>query len=171
VGRERERFDQLKCLSSYDARSSFSLLPPPPPSPAAAAAVVTDTPADDDATEAARGGQSRRGKVNGMGTVGIVCVDTQGRMVVALSTGGTPFKRPGRVGDTPLWGSGAYVEAPLGGGAATGTSRHVCMLVGEIIHYMHTRILHIHIRARGVALGCGRCVTLTSACGGRLRLW
>lgn len=72
---------------------------------------------------AREGGQSRRGKVNGMGTVGVVCLDQHGRMALGLSTGGTPFKRPGRVGDTPLWGSGAYVEAPLGGAAATGTEQ------------------------------------------------
>ncbi len=46
---------------------------------------------------------------NQMGTVGCICLDQGGRISVGLSTGGTPFKRPGRVGDTSLWGSGAYM--------------------------------------------------------------
>ncbi|UYP45041.1 hypothetical protein NEF87_001326 [Candidatus Lokiarchaeum ossiferum] len=58
-------------------------------------------------------------KTNGMGTVGCVCLDKSHNIAIAVSTGGTPFKRPGRVGDTPLWGSGGYVES-IGGVAATG---------------------------------------------------
>ena len=58
-------------------------------------------------------------KTNGMGTVGCVCLDKSGHIAIAVSTGGTPFKQPGRVGDTPLWGSGGYVES-FGGSAATG---------------------------------------------------
>ncbi|PVU98690.1 hypothetical protein BB559_001359 [Furculomyces boomerangus] len=50
-------------------------------------------------------------------TVGVVCKDKEGNTVVALSTGGSHMKMPGRVGDTPLWGSGAYAED--GCGAAT----------------------------------------------------
>jgi beta-aspartyl-peptidase (threonine type) len=55
-----------------------------------------------------------------MGTVGCVCLDQNGGIAVAVSTGGTPFKKVGRVGDTPLWGSGAYMESSIGGVAATG---------------------------------------------------
>ncbi|MFW9780351.1 MAG: isoaspartyl peptidase/L-asparaginase [Candidatus Heimdallarchaeota archaeon] len=62
----------------------------------------------------------RQGKPEGHGTVGCVCFDQTGSFCVALSTGGTPYKRAGRVGDTPLWGSGAYVEKNIGGAAATG---------------------------------------------------
>ena len=105
VGRERERFEALRQQAHYDPKSSFLRQD--------SAALVADGSAEE-------GGISRRGKVNGMGTVGVVCLDTSGRMAVGLSTGGTPFKRPGRVGDTPQWGSGAYVEAGLGGAAATG---------------------------------------------------
>lgn len=61
-----------------------------------------------------------RVKTNGMGTVGCVAVDASGNIASALSTGGTPFKRPGRVGDTPLWGAGCFVERGVGGAAATG---------------------------------------------------
>ncbi|PWA01586.1 hypothetical protein BB558_002312 [Smittium angustum] len=52
-------------------------------------------------------------------TVGIVCKDREGNIIVALSTGGIPMKMPGRVGDTPQWGSGGYAEDGCGA-AATG---------------------------------------------------
>lgn len=58
-------------------------------------------------------------KPNGMGTVGCVAKDREGRLALAVSTGGTAHKLCGRVGDTPLWGSGGYVE-PIGAAAATG---------------------------------------------------
>ncbi len=54
------------------------------------------------------------------GTVGAVALDRQGQLAVAVSTGGTPKKLPGRVGDTPLFGAGAYVEENAIGVAATG---------------------------------------------------
>ncbi|OZJ04369.1 hypothetical protein BZG36_03212 [Bifiguratus adelaidae] len=41
-------------------------------------------------------------------TVGVIVRDKMGSLAVGLSTGGTPFKRAGRVGDTPIWGAGAY---------------------------------------------------------------
>ena len=52
-------------------------------------------------------------------TVGAVVVDASGLVVAGTSTGGTPGKAPGRVGDSPLIGAGTYAE--IGGGAsATG---------------------------------------------------
>lgn len=44
----------------------------------------------------------KRDKGQGMGTVGAVCLDKNGDLAIGVSTGGTPFKKPGRVGDTPL---------------------------------------------------------------------
>src|SRR5947209_16612900 len=38
------------------------------------------------------------------GTVGAVAVDAHGRLAAATSTGGTHYKYPGRVGDSPLVG-------------------------------------------------------------------
>ncbi|KAI8836838.1 nucleophile aminohydrolase [Chytridium lagenaria] len=49
-------------------------------------------------------------------TVGCLVRD-HSHLVVALTTGGTPMKRSGRVGDTPLWGCGGY--AYKGRGAAS----------------------------------------------------
>ncbi|MBU7031519.1 MAG: isoaspartyl peptidase/L-asparaginase [Theionarchaea archaeon] len=42
------------------------------------------------------------------GTVGAVALDVNGRLVAGTSTGGTPFKQPGRIGDSPLIGAGTY---------------------------------------------------------------
>ena len=44
------------------------------------------------------------------GTVGAVALDAAGRFAAATSTGGTPYARPGRVGDSPLVGSGFYAD-------------------------------------------------------------
>ncbi len=47
---------------------------------------------------------------NPRGTVGCVALDGNGRLAAATSTGGAPFTRPGRVGDSPLVGSGYYAD-------------------------------------------------------------
>lgn len=44
------------------------------------------------------------------GTVGVVALDRKGRLAAATSTGGMTGKRPGRVGDAPLIGSGTYAN-------------------------------------------------------------
>jgi beta-aspartyl-peptidase (threonine type) len=54
------------------------------------------------------------------GTVGAVAMDRQGDIVAGNSTGGSPFKHPGRVGDSPLVGCGIYADNSLGGVACTG---------------------------------------------------
>jgi isoaspartyl peptidase/L-asparaginase-like protein (Ntn-hydrolase superfamily) len=45
------------------------------------------------------------------GTVGAVALDSAGRLAAATSTGGTFGKLPGRVGDTPIIGSGTWADA------------------------------------------------------------
>jgi beta-aspartyl-peptidase (threonine type) len=45
-----------------------------------------------------------------MGTVGAVALDRAGHLAAATSTGGTTNKLPGRVGDTPLIGSGTWAD-------------------------------------------------------------
>lgn len=42
------------------------------------------------------------------GTVGAVALDSRERLVAGTSTGGTPFKQPGRIGDSPILGAGTY---------------------------------------------------------------
>ncbi|MFX0170498.1 MAG: isoaspartyl peptidase/L-asparaginase family protein [Candidatus Hodarchaeota archaeon] len=47
---------------------------------------------------------------NKRGTVGAVAVDSRGKLASATSTGGSPFKMVGRLGDTPVIGSGGYAN-------------------------------------------------------------
>lgn len=55
-----------------------------------------------------------------MGTVGAVALDLAGNLAAATSTGGTRKKLPGRVGDSPLVGSGAYADNWTAAASATG---------------------------------------------------
>ncbi len=49
-------------------------------------------------------------KPNSTDTVGAVAIDSTGAMIVASSTGGCSGRPRGRVGDTPLWGSGFWAD-------------------------------------------------------------
>ncbi len=62
---------------------------------------------------------SRGGKGN-HDTIGMVAIDANGFMVAGTSTNGLKYKIPGRVGDSPIPGAGAYVDATAGGAACTG---------------------------------------------------
>jgi beta-aspartyl-peptidase (threonine type) len=55
-----------------------------------------------------------------MDTVGAVAVDRNGDFAAATSTGGTPRKLPGRAGDSPVIGAGAYADNRAGAVSATG---------------------------------------------------
>ena len=55
-----------------------------------------------------------------MGTVGAVAIDDEGNISAATSTGGTASKMPGRVGDSPLVGCGAYADNETAGVSVTG---------------------------------------------------
>ena len=68
--------------------------------------------------EAAMAGRAARdGQAD---TVGAVTLDGDGHLCAACSTGGVLLKHPGRVGDTPLVGSGFYAAPDLGAATATG---------------------------------------------------
>jgi beta-aspartyl-peptidase (threonine type) len=54
------------------------------------------------------------------GTVGAVAVDAQGHVAAATSTGGLTAKRWGRIGDSPLIGSGTYADDRAAAVSATG---------------------------------------------------
>ena len=54
------------------------------------------------------------------GTVGAVAFDDQGCLAAGTSTGGTPGKYPGRVGDSAIVGCGCYCDDRAGGASATG---------------------------------------------------
>lgn len=62
---------------------------------------------------------------SGHDTVGMVCLDTAGHMTCATSTSGLFMKHPGRLGDSPVCGSGFYVDSFVGGASATGLGEDV----------------------------------------------
>lgn len=62
---------------------------------------------------------------NGHDTVGAITLDQTGSMAAATSTSGLFMKKPGRVGDSPLSGSGFYVDSSVGGAAATGLGEDI----------------------------------------------
>ncbi|XP_045480502.1 N(4)-(Beta-N-acetylglucosaminyl)-L-asparaginase-like [Harmonia axyridis] len=53
-------------------------------------------------------------------TIGMVVMDESGNIAAGTSSNGAKFKIPGRVGDAPLPGAGAYADSEIGGAAATG---------------------------------------------------
>jgi beta-aspartyl-peptidase (threonine type) len=55
-----------------------------------------------------------------IGTVGAVAVDAKGCVAAATSTGGTMYKRPGRIGDTPIIGAGTYADDREAAASSTG---------------------------------------------------
>jgi beta-aspartyl-peptidase (threonine type) len=58
------------------------------------------------------------------GTVGAVAVDVNGHVAAATSTGGLTAKRFGRVGDSPLIGSGTYADDRSAAVSATGSGEY-----------------------------------------------
>lgn len=66
--------------------------------------------------------------VGGHETVGAVALDAAGNLVAANSTGGTSFKLPGRIGDTPLVGCGLYADNQAGACVCTGWGESITRL-------------------------------------------
>jgi L-asparaginase / beta-aspartyl-peptidase len=62
-------------------------------------------------------------------TVGAVALDVKGNVAAATSTGGTANKLPGRVGDSPLIGCGAYADNWTAGVSATGYGEALMRIV------------------------------------------
>jgi beta-aspartyl-peptidase (threonine type) len=57
-------------------------------------------------------------------TVGCVTLDSKGNIAATSSTGGTRDKMAGRVGDSPIFGAGAYANE-ICGATATGWGEHI----------------------------------------------
>jgi beta-aspartyl-peptidase (threonine type) len=62
-------------------------------------------------------------------TVGAVALDEMGNLAVGNSTGGTFYKAPGRVGDTPIIGCGLYADNTMGAAACTGWGEQIMKTV------------------------------------------
>jgi beta-aspartyl-peptidase (threonine type) len=73
-------------------------------------------------------GAFRRKKVP-VDTVGAVALDSFGNIASGTSTGGTPNKFPGRVGDSPVIGAGTYADNTVGGVSTTGWGESMIRVV------------------------------------------
>lgn len=62
-------------------------------------------------------------------TVGAVAIDQEGNLAAATSTGGTRNQLPGRVGDSPLVGSGGYADNFSGAVSSTGHGESLMKMV------------------------------------------
>jgi L-asparaginase / beta-aspartyl-peptidase len=106
VERERERWEKLSAQSDFQTQDAFGakkdersneVSPPHPLTPSPPHPLTH--PGD---------------------TVGAVALDRYGHLAAGTSTGGTPNKLPGRVGDSPLIGCGLYADDQTGGCSSTG---------------------------------------------------
>lgn len=77
---------------------------------------------------------------DGHDTVGIVCLDLKGHMTAATSTSGLFMKKRGRIGDSPICGSGLYVDSKIGGAVATGLGEDIMKgcLSYEVVRLMES---------------------------------
>ncbi len=119
VGRELERWQKLRKDPRFRARVIFE----PPASPPS-----WDVPGD---------------------TVGAVALDDRGDVAAGTSTGGTPKKRMGRVGDSPLVGAGAYADNATGAVSATGWGEPI------ILSCLSRRVLEFIERGMGPSRASG----------------
>jgi beta-aspartyl-peptidase (threonine type) len=71
-------------------------------------------------------------------TVGCVALDRAGHVAAGTSTGGTPNKMPGRVGDVPMVGCGFYADDQLGGASSTGEGESIAkvLLARLVLHHL-----------------------------------
>lgn len=63
-------------------------------------------------------------------TIGMIAMDMNGNLSGACSTSGMAFKMHGRVGDSPIIGSGLFVDNEVGAATATGQGEDICRVVG-----------------------------------------
>ena len=63
------------------------------------------------------------------GTVGAVAVDACQNIAAGTSSGGVPFKLPGRIGDTPLVGCGFYADSAYSGASVTGIGEAIMRIL------------------------------------------
>ena len=73
-------------------------------------------------------------------TIALLGIDSKGNIAGGCSTSGLAYKLPGRVGDSPLIGSGLYLDGEVGAAGATGIGENVMRHCGSflIVELMRT---------------------------------
>ena len=66
-------------------------------------------------------------------TIGMLAIDKHGDIAGACTTSGLAYKMAGRVGDSPIIGSGLFVDNEIGAAVATGLGEEVVKTVGSFL--------------------------------------
>lgn len=66
-------------------------------------------------------------------TIGMLAIDKEGNISGACTTSGLAYKMAGRVGDSPIIGSGLFVDNEVGAATATGLGEEVLKTVGSFL--------------------------------------
>lgn len=66
-------------------------------------------------------------------TIGMLAIDKNGNLSGGCTTSGLAFKMHGRVGDSPIIGSGLFVDNEIGAATATGLGEEVLKTVGSFL--------------------------------------
>ena len=66
-------------------------------------------------------------------TIGMLCCDQNGNLSGVFTTSGLAYKMKGRVGDSPIIGSGLFIDNNIGGAVATGLGEEVIKTVGSFL--------------------------------------
>lgn len=66
-------------------------------------------------------------------TIGMLCIDQNGDIAGACTSSGLSYKMNGRVGDSPIIGSGLFLDNEVGGAVATGMGEAILKSVGSFL--------------------------------------
>ena len=66
-------------------------------------------------------------------TIGMLTIDKNGDIAGGCTTSGLAYKMAGRVGDSPIIGSGLFIDNEIGGATATGLGEEVLKTVGSFL--------------------------------------
>ncbi len=80
--------------------------------------------------------ETKHDKINEDGfhdTIGMVAIDKDGHISASCTTSGMAWKLHGRVGDSPIIGSGLYVDGEIGGAASTGRGEECIRACGSFL--------------------------------------
>ena len=101
-------------------------------------------------------------------TIGMLAMDANGKIAGACTTSGMAYKVHGRVGDSPIIGSGLFIDGDVGGATATGVGEAVIRVSGasavveamrrgaapeEACYEVTQRILKKHPEVDGLQVG------------------
>lgn len=91
-------------------------------------------------------------------TIGLVAMDAEGHISASCTTSGMAWKLHGRVGDSPIIGSGLYVDGEVGGASSTGRGEETIRACGSflIVELMRNG----HTPTEACKLACERVIRL-----------